>query len=447
MGQQQSLVDYDAIAAAVKGGVDYDALADSVRVAVSHDSPQARPISTGGGRGTGLDVRKSNQWLHDNAPALAATVVGLGTGGASLPLQAIAAGGAGYLGARARGDSREEATGSGIAQGALTGGFGLAAKGISAAGEAVSNRAVPLVRSALKPVLSEVRRRAGIEGVTPNAVANRQAKFIIDHQLSTPEQAAALAKSSGRQVDDAIAAAESNPDVSPVLDTANRIPRYLNAMLRRVERQITPGRDRSAIQNLGREVVEDSPLSQRVASTTRPSPNPTPQPGLNSRPLGAPSTPEPGARPRALRANIKPSEGAEIVRSKSFYDKDASGASIAGGKAVERAVRDSIKETVPASREPLMTQGRAMDAERLLDRAAWRDGNRDSMPGGMGAIAGIANGRPLLGLIMQALKEGQLTAGLAAPGAGQSMQRIAPAVSHGDQSVRLLQMLLGGGQE
>jgi hypothetical protein len=400
-----------------------------------------------------MDEREQNkQWVKDNAPAIGAGVVGLATGGAGVIPSAIAAAGGGFLGARLRGDSRADAAVSGGLQGALTAGTGVIGAGVVRAGQAVADRAVPLVRSALKPAFSELRRRAGIEGVAPAALANRQAKFIVDHQLSTPEQAAALAKVSGQQVDDAIAAAEANPTVSPVLDTANRIPRYLNAMLKRVEKQITPGKDRAAIQNLGREVVEDSPLSQNVGSTTPKQPPPASinrpsltQPSLN-RPWGTPKV-EPSSRPRALRANVKPSEGAEIVRSKSFFDKDASGGSIAGGKAIERAIRDSIKETVPATRQPLMTQGRAMDAERLLDRASWRDANRDSMPGGMGAIAGIANGRPLVGMLLQALKEGQLKAGLAAPRYGARLQGAGKMVSELDQLVRAAQISMLSGQQ
>lgn len=485
----------------------------AARGATGIESNSGTLVSPGGGRGTRLDVRKSDKWLYDNTPTIAAGAAAAASGGGVL-LPSIAAGGAAYLGARVRGDSREDAAGTGVSQGILTAVPGVFARGFNAAGDFIEDRAVPLVRSALKPAFAELRRRAGIEGVTPAALANKQAKFIVDHQLSTPEQAAALVKSSGREVDDAIRAAESDPNVSPVLDTANRIPRYLNALLRRVERQILPGRDRAAIQNVGRELVNDSPLSQSTASSRmietleeglargarealaieRHSPIPAvttqrprlvnpnlqrvqndrartaimrdvdPQsemagllqrgsgdePGRAARTLTGPqNTRHAGSgsqysaessRPRALRANVRPSEGAEIVRSKSFYDKDASGGQIAGGKAVERAVRDAIKESVPATRQPLMTQGRAMDAERLLDRSAWRDSNRDSMPGGMGAIAGFANGRPLTGLLLQALKEGQLKAGLAAPRVGRALKGTSGPVSKLDQLIRLAQL-------
>jgi hypothetical protein len=385
---------------------------------------------------------QAKQQFRDSAPTIGAGVATALTGGAGLIPTAIAAGGGGFLGARARGDSREDAAWEGGKQGALTAGAGAIGAGVAKAGEFITGRALPLVRSALKPAFSDLRKRAGIEGITPAALADRQSQFIIDQGLKTPEQAAALVKSSGAQVDDAIKAAESNPNVSPVLDTANRIPRYLSTVLRRVEKQVLPGKDRGAIQNVGREVVEDSPLSQYTSSTARPSPkrqdfnakwDDTAKP---ARSWADGPAPEAGARPRALRANIKPSEGAEIVRTKSFYDKDASGGTIAGGKAVERAVRDSIKEAVPATRKPLMTQGRAMDAERLLDRSSWRDANRDSMPGGMGAIAGLANGRPVMGLLLHALKEGQFAAGMAAPKVGGAISRASGPVSQLDQLVR-----------
>lgn len=421
------------------------ALSQLPKPAASHSDAPKRPeeILAASDENYIQDTTGLGKRAMDRLPTIAAGAAAAASGG-GVVLPAIAAGGAGFLGARLRGDARPDAAITGATEGLMTFGAGVAGKGLAKAGEFVAGRALPLVRSALKPAFADLRRRAGIEGVTPAALADRQSQFIIDHQLATPEQAAALAKSSGQQVDDAIRTAESDPNVSPVLDTANRIPRYLSAVLRKVEKQILPGKDRAAIQGVGREVVEDSPLSQQVESTTRPSPkksgfatkwDDTAKP---SRSFEAPPPAEPGARPRALRAGIRPSEGADIVRSKSFYDKDASGGTIAGGKAVERAIRDAIKESVPAAREPLMTQGRAIDAERLLDRSAWRDANRDAAPGGMGAIAGIANGRPLLGLIMQGLKEGQLAAGLAAPKVGASMQRAGGPVSHIDQLIRAM---------
>lgn len=369
----------------------------------------------------------------------------------------------------ARGDARVPRSGleaagnvgvNAAAQGALAKGGQLIDRGVRAAGQAVSNRAVPMVRSALKPVWAEVRKRAGIEGEMPARVAEQQARFIISHQLRTPEQARELVQASGRQVDDAIAQAEqANPNIA--LDTAERVPRYLNAVLRRVEKQVLPGKDRAAIQNVGREVVEDSPLSR---STYQPLAAETLESGLargvnEARAIARNARKQPvqgeglsqftdaggafprSSRPRALRTDVKPSEGMAMVRTKSFFDKDAKAGEVAGGKAIERAVRDSVKTEVPATREPLRVQGRAMDAERLLDRATWRDANRDAV--GMGGIAGLANGRPLTALVLQALKEGQLAAGLSAGRYGPRIARSGQPVGFGsEQFMRAVQDLI-----
>ncbi len=81
--------------------------------AVSHDSDlEARPIATGGGRGTGLDVRKSDAWLKQNAPAIGAGIA-TASGGSLLPMT-LAAGGGGFLGAKLRGDETGDAAMQGL---------------------------------------------------------------------------------------------------------------------------------------------------------------------------------------------------------------------------------------------------------------------------------------------------------------------------------------------
>jgi hypothetical protein len=349
----------------------------------------------------------------------------------------------------------------GLEQGAMVPIGAAVGAGINAIGRGVQNRAVPMVRSALKPVWATVRRRAGIEGAMPSAVANKQAQFIIDNQLRTAEQADAMVKTLGGQADDVAAAAErANPELA--IDSAERIPRYMNTLLRRVEKQILPGRDRAAIQGVGRELIEDSPLSRSTASAAAPE---TLEEGLargtreamaiqanRAKPLlrdGAQhqfasqggAFPQ-SSRPRALRTDVKPSEALEMVRTKSFFNKDASGGQIAGGKAVERAVRDGVKQAVPATRPLLQQQGRAMDARELLDRATWRDANRDAI--GLGGIAGVANGRPLIGALLQMVKANQLSAGLAAGRLGPQIQRGAPV--SGESLAAAIRALITAGQ-
>lgn len=305
-------------------------------------------------------------------------------------------------------------------------------------GEAVSNRAVPLVRSALKPVWATVRKRANIEGVMPSAVANSQARFIVQNQLRTPEQADDMVKALGSQIDDQLAS------VDTPIDTAQRVPRYLKAILQRVERQALPGADRRAIQSTAKEVVEDSPLSRTVVEKVE---KEVPSQILDD--SGRPFTTKviEEIKRRQMRPDVTPSEGMDIARMTSNLSTKRAWGSEAGAvgakaaeKTIERATRDSVKAAVPEVRPLLQQQGRAMDARTLLDRATWRDANRDAI--GMGGIAGVANGRPLIGALLQLIKEKQLDAGLAVGRLGPRIMRNAPAT--GDTLQAAVRALLAG---
>ncbi len=329
-------------------------------------------------------------------------------------------------------------------------------------GEAVERRAVPFIRSAVKPVLTEMRRRAGIEGTVPNIVANRIAKFIDLKQLRTPEQADALVKGLGGQVDDVVAKAEqANPELA--IDSAERIPRYIGDLLKRVEKQILPGKDRAAIQNVGRELVEDSPLSRSTyqapaaetleeglargartgATMAENAGRRTPSPGGQAQFTDSGGAFPQSSRPRELRTDVKPSEALELVRNKSFYDPTATGGQLAGGKAIESAVRDGVKATVSDTVPLLRDQGRAMDARSALDRGAWRDANRDQI--GMGGMLGVANGRPIIGALLQLLKENQLRAGLAAGRTGRGIQQGAQRT--GEELQQIIAALIAGSRQ
>lgn len=115
----------------------------------SHGDPQeARPISTGGGRGTGLDVRKSDAWARDNAPAIGATLATTAGPAGLIPAigMAMLGGGAGSL---ARGDEPDQALTEGATQGAIQLGGGLAVKGVRGIARGLMNGTVP------KPIAKE----------------------------------------------------------------------------------------------------------------------------------------------------------------------------------------------------------------------------------------------------------------------------------------------------
>jgi hypothetical protein len=306
-------------------------------------------------------------------------------------------------------------------------------KGIGLVGRGIQSQALPLVLRATKPAVSLLRKRAQIEGTTSPAVAKRIGRTILDGGFKNADDAIAAADVAERGVDDVLAAAErENPNLA--LDTAERIPRYLNTLLRKVEGQMTPGRDRTAIQNFGRELVKDSPLSARTGSTDITNPNietaleRIAREAMNQGKSAGqaagttgPSASYASSRPRALRTDVKPSEGMAVVRNKSFYNKDASDSSLAAGKTTERAVRDAVKQTVPAAAPFLKRQGNAIDASKVLEAMGVRDGARDSVS--LTGAAGFASKTPMLGVLMQVLRNSQLPLGHLANKTGGAMQR------------------------
>lgn len=139
MPQQTPGIGQDVTALMPKVGEDVTSLM------VSHEqgTPEARPIATGGGRGTGLDVRKSNQWLRNEAPTIGAGMATLATGGSAiLPLMAAAAGG-GAAGSLLRGDDAATIATEGLKQGALEGAGGAIVKGGRAIAHGLMRGTVP----------------------------------------------------------------------------------------------------------------------------------------------------------------------------------------------------------------------------------------------------------------------------------------------------------------
>lgn len=154
----------------------------------SHEPAEARPIATGGGRGTGLDVRKSDAWLKANAPTIGATLATVATGGGSLPLSMLAAAGGGAAGSGLRGDDAGEVLTQGAIQGGLEGAGGLAVRGGSALARGLMKGTVPkniakefqgqvdipremLERGAFPGVPASARRMSGLSTAANNELA------------------------------------------------------------------------------------------------------------------------------------------------------------------------------------------------------------------------------------------------------------------------------------
>lgn len=161
--------------------------------AVSHDN-RVRPIATGGGRGTGLDVRKSTQWARDNAPTIGAALATTATGGGVLPLIA-AAGAGGAAGSALRGDDASTIATEGATQAAIQGGF-----------------------TALRPIASWVGRGL-MKGTVPKNIAkDYQGQVDIPKEMlergvfpGVPQSAARVARQSSAANAELRAAADTVP--------------------------------------------------------------------------------------------------------------------------------------------------------------------------------------------------------------------------------------------
>lgn len=139
MGQQVPAIGQDVTALMPQVGEDVTALMSSHKPS----DGTAKPIATGGGRGTGLDVRKSDKWLSTHAPAIGAGMATLATGGTSIPLLMAAAAGGGAIGSGLRGDDAGTIIKEGVVQGALEGAGGLAVRGGRAIAHGLMRGTVP----------------------------------------------------------------------------------------------------------------------------------------------------------------------------------------------------------------------------------------------------------------------------------------------------------------
>lgn len=179
----------------------------------SHGPAEARPIATGGGRGTGLDVRKSDAWAKRNAPAIGATLATTATGGGALPLiLAASAGGAG--GSLLRGDDPSTALTQGGIQGAIQGG----SMGVAGILKAI---APPLYRAAVPKMIQDKFSTADVAG------AGLKARAVLGTTQGT-RAATQAGNSAARQIDDA---ADFVPEMSAQDIQAAFRPKYNRALI------------------------------------------------------------------------------------------------------------------------------------------------------------------------------------------------------------------------
>lgn len=315
---------------------------------------------------------------------IAGGLAGLATGPGAIGTAAI--GGAGgeawkrvINDLRGKGKPADETPGNvltGIATAGAAQGAGQAAgMGLAKVAGALAPR---VATWALKPSMTLVNRRAGIERLPSARVVKNITNTVLENRLKNPDQAAKLVSSLGGQVDDVVRAAEqANPKLA--LDTSKRIPRYIEKLMksdRGVENTIDPGPARASINNYVTRIKDDSPLSQWDRGT------------------------------RVFRNDIKPSRGLQIERAKSYFDPAAGAGDRAAGRTVERAVRDAVKEAVPETAPILRAQGNAIDARNVLESMALR--NLTSQPLGGASGLAVVSGNPGTGALLQFLRRTEL---------------------------------------
>lgn len=286
------------------------------------------------------------------------------------------------------------------------------------AGQAIAETAEPLVRAAIKPTVTSLRRIAGSSAQGLDAKANALVRFIIDHRLTTAEKARALFQETEHELQRVLSVKNAPTDA------ATRAERYLQALERSAAKQGLGAEDVAQINRAAAELLE-GPMGKDVVTMV-----PTPHPSL----VGANGQPITVMRPqvtRGLRPDVPAAEALESARSSSRWTTRKSwgeqkGATTEAAKAVERAQRDAVKTAVPEAKALLQTEGKSLQAAEALDRMAQRAGNRDavSLPAQVIAAGEIAHGGvPLLAFASNWLRNNQMKAGIWADVLGKAIQR------------------------
>jgi hypothetical protein len=427
--------------------------------------------------------------LGENIPSAVAAIAAGPGAGVLAPIARAAVGGGLAKGAeslvqgKGMAGAAEDAAETGVLEGLFQAIPGVPAGGVRKFGEVLERNAPAMVQRGLKPVFEYVQRRSKQEGRPLEETAEDISRFIADEQLATPAAARKVTDEAGQDIDRVTAAAErQRPGMRS--DLPARVPKYAESELQRIfETEKIPGPSTAGFQDRISKTVNEPSWMNR----------PTRSPDVNAKPLATPVRPleshmadvidelrrvdtvndVPPTRLRApdegqqyagrggryrnptepkyeIRDDITPSELLKHNRGdKSAFDPNAKLGDERADKALELATRDSFKDMVPMAVPHLQRQGRALDAETVLDRAAWRDANRDAV--GLGPIAMLANKGGLTGVaaaaLMRMAKEGQLRGGLLAAKHGPRMATRNEAVSPEllSNAIRSLLARLSGG--
>ena len=271
----------------------------------------------------------------------------------------------------------------------------------------IASKAHPLVRAAIKPTVQAMQRVAGasVEGL--EAQANKLVRFIVENRVTTADKARRIVQQSELELRRLLAGSNAPTDAPA------RAIRYLSAIERQAAIQGLPDSDVATISNAAAEVLRSGLGEDVITMVSKPHPTLVDPSGRPIQVL-VPQT------SRALRTDVMADEALERARATSKWDTrkawgEQKGAQMEASKAVERAERDAVKAAVPEAAAILRKQGMAIQAGKVLDRTALREGNRDaaSLPAHVIAAGEIASGRvPVLAFAANWLRNNQMRAGI-----------------------------------
>lgn len=303
------------------------------------------------------------------------------------------------------------ATNAGVAK--LQGGDAVTAGAISAAlpvaGAAAEQlspflrgKAESMVRFAIKPTVSSLKKIAGASMEGLDAKANALVRFVVDNGLTSAQKARQLFADTEQQLKQVLAKSTA------VTDAPQRAARYLSALENSAAKQGLPVEDVAQIRNAAAELL-NGPMGKDVVTMV-----PTPHPTLVD-PQGKPITVLMPQTTRALRTDVSPSEALDSARASSRWSTnkqwgEQKGTTTEATKAVERAQRDATKAAEPAAQPLLQTESKAIQAIGALDRMAQREGNRAQV--GLPAHVLAAGGHGVLAVASNLLRNGSLPGGV-----------------------------------
>jgi hypothetical protein len=256
---------------------------------------------------------------------------------------------------------------------ALGAGGTLAVEGAIAAAPTVAKFGRQMVRSELQPTLASMKVQPGASWRGIDKVANDITDFIIKNRLMSPEAANKMVVAAEQEVQSIVQQATAKGVTVPAPQvTLLRLQRLRNMAAKasgksdtvdQIDRAIADYMARSPLtEDVTQQVVQQTPLGTRMA--------------------GGPPTQTVTVTGRQPRTDVTPTEALEGARLDARFKTggqhgEFKPATMEIEKAYEIGQRNALKGTLPDVRAPLKTEGNAIAARNMLERAEFRGNNLD----------------------------------------------------------------------